>query len=84
MKGLKMTREELTARVTDIFRRNFDDDSIALTDETTAADIEDWDSLEQINLLLAMEKEFGIKFSVGEVEGLRNVGEMLDLILKKL
>ncbi len=79
-----MSREELVSRVTDIFRRNFDDDSIVLTDETTAADIEEWDSLEQINLLLAMEKAFSIKFSVGEVEGLRNVGEMLDLIESKL
>ena len=79
-----MDREELTARVTEIFRNNFDDDEIVLTDDTTAADIEDWDSLEQINLLVAMEREFGIKFSVGEVEGLRNVGEMLDLIGNKL
>ena len=79
-----MNREELTARVTDIFRNNFDDDEIVLTDETTAADIEDWDSLEQINLLVEMEREFGIKFTVGEVEGLRNVGEMLDLIESKI
>ena len=52
--------------------------------DTTAADIEDWDSIEQINLLLTIEKEFGIKLSVGDAEGLRNVGEMLDLIESKL
>ncbi len=79
-----MNRAELTSQVTEIFRDNFDDEEIVLTDETTAADIEDWDSLEQINLLVAMERRFGIKFSVGEVEGLRNVGEMLDLIERKL
>jgi len=79
-----MTRLELTEKVTDIFRRNFDDEDIVLTDETTAADIEDWDSIEQINLLLTIEKEFGIKLSVGDAEGLRNVGEMLDLIESKL
>lgn len=79
-----MNRNELIEKVTEIFRNNFDDDDIVLTDETTAADIEDWDSLEQINLLVAMEREFSIKFSVGEVEGLRNVGEMIDLIASKL
>ena len=79
-----MTRLELTEKVTDIFRRNFDDEDIVLTDETTAADIEDWDSIEQINLLQTIEKEFGIKLSVGDAEGLRNVGEMLDLIESKL
>ena len=79
-----MTRLELTEKVTDIFRRNFDDEDIVLTDETTAADIEDWDSIEQINLLLTIEKEFSIKLSVGDAESLRNVGEMLDLIESKL
>ncbi len=79
-----MTREEIYAEATEIFRDLFDDDEIEINDETTAADIEDWDSLEQINLLVAMEKRFKIKFSVGEVEGLRNVGEMIDLIASKL
>lgn len=79
-----MDRTEILSRATDIFRDIFDDDEIVITDETTAADIEDWDSLEQINILVAMEREFGIKFSVGEVEGLANVGEMLDLIESKV
>lgn len=79
-----MTREEVMERVQDIFRNNFDDESIVLTDETVASDIEDWDSLEQINLLVAIQKEFDIKFSVGEVEGLQDVGEMIDLVMSKL
>ena len=51
-----------------------------ITRETCADDIEDWDSLEQINLLTAMEKKFGIKFQLADVRGLANVGDLLDLI----
>ena len=79
-----MNRTEISEKVQEIFRNIFDDDSLEITDVTTAADVEDWDSLEQINILVAMEKEFSVKFSVGEVEGLKNVGEMIDLIVSKL
>ncbi|NLC78131.1 MAG: acyl carrier protein [Ruminococcaceae bacterium] len=79
-----MNRTEISEKVQEIFRNIFDDDSLEITDVTTAADVEDWDSLEQINILVAMEKEFSVKFSVGEVEGLKNVGEMIDLIASKL
>ncbi len=79
-----MNRTEITEKVTEIFREIFDDDELVISGETTANDIEDWDSLEQINILVAIEKAFSIKFSVSEVEGLRNVGEMLDLIERKL
>ena len=60
----------------------FDDDEIVLTDETTADDIEDWDSLEQINLLVAIEKQFNIKFQLADVADLENVGAMADLVEK--
>ena len=53
-------------------------------DATTAADIEDWDSLEHINLIVAIEKCFGIKFNIGEVSSMKNVGEMVDYILAKV
>lgn len=79
-----MNRAEILDQVQNILRGIFDDDEMEVTDETTAADVEDWDSLEQINILVAMEKSFQVKFSVGEVEGLRNVGEMIDLIASKL
>ena len=79
-----MNRAEVYEAATEIFKDIFDDDSIEIDDNTTAADIEDWDSLEQINILVAMEKRFKVKFSIGEVEGLRNVGEMIDLIMSKL
>ena len=66
--------------VQQIFRDNFDDEELVLTRETCADDIEDWDSLEQINLLTAMEKKFGLKFGLADVRDLQNVGDLLDLI----
>lgn len=66
--------------VQQIFRDNFDDEELALTRETCADDIEDWDSLEQINLLTAIEKKFGLKFGLADVRDLQNVGDLLDLI----
>ena len=74
--------DEIYKKLTKVFREVFDDDSIVLTPETTADDIEDWDSLEQINLLTAMEKAFGLKFKLEDVRGLKNVGELLDLIAR--
>ena len=79
-----MTREEVYAKLNEVFRDVFDDEDIVLSDETTAADIEDWDSLEHINLVVAMEKRFNMKFNIKEVGKLQNVGEMADLILSKM
>ncbi len=79
-----MIREEIFGRLNEVFRDVFDDDSISVTDTTTADDIEDWDSLEHINLVVAVEKEFGIKFNIGEVNTMKNVGEMVDIILKRI
>lgn len=75
-----MSEQEIFDSVQEIFRTVFDDDSIVLTRETTADDIEDWDSLEQINLLVAIEKKFSIKFKLEDVKNLPNVGAMLDLV----
>ena len=79
-----MTREEAYAKLNEVFRDVFDDETIEVNDATTANDIEDWDSLEHINLVVAVEKCFGIKFNMGEVAKLKNVGEMTDLILSKI
>ena len=79
-----MTREEAYIKLNEVFRDVFDDESIEVNDATTANDIEDWDSLEHINLVVAVEKSFGIKFNMGEVAKLKNVGEMTDLILSKI
>ena len=75
-----MTREVIFEELTEIFRDIFDDEEIELTDETTADDIEDWDSLEQINLLVAIEKKFSVKFQLSDVNGLANVGDMVSLV----
>lgn len=79
-----MSREEVYAKLNPVFRDVFDDDEITVNDATTAADIEDWDSLEHINLVVAIEKCFGVKFNIGEVSSMKNVGEMVDYILAKL
>jgi acyl carrier protein len=79
-----MTREEAYSKLNEVFRDVFDDESIEVNDSTTANDIEGWDSLEHINLVVAVEKCFGIKFNMGEVAKLKNVGEMMDLILSKI
>ena len=77
-----MTREEAFKRLTKVFREVFDDESITLRDETTAADIEDWDSFEHINLISAVEDEFQFKIPMGKVITMKNVGEMVDIILE--
>lgn len=79
-----MTREEIFDSLNEVFRDVFDDDDITVTENTTADDIEDWDSLEHINLIVATEKKFGVKFTMGEVTGMKNVGEMVDVILQRI
>lgn len=79
-----MTREEVMEKVTAIFRDVFDDDDLIVTDSTNSDDIEDWDSLEHIALIVSMEKEFDMKFDIKEVNKLENVGQMVDMIVSKL
>ena len=79
-----MTREEIYTRLNQVFQDVFDDENITVNDKTTANDIEDWDSLEHINLIVAIENEFKIKFNMGEVTTMKNVGEMVDIIINKL
>ena len=67
-----------------IFRQVFDDESITVTRLTTADDVDGWDSLSHINLVVAVETEFRIRFALGELQALKNVGDMADLIEKKV
>jgi acyl carrier protein len=67
-----------------IFREVFDDDSLEISEETTASDVDGWDSLSHINLVLSVEMAFGIRFALGELEELKNVGDMFKLINKKM
>ncbi len=79
-----MNKEEVYERLNNVFRDVFDDESIVVKPETTSKDIEDWDSLEHINLIVAVENEFGIKFNMGEVTTMKNVEEMVDIILSRV
>lgn len=67
-----------------VFREVFYDSTITLRRETTADDIDDWDSLTHMNLVIALELKFKIKFALGELQQLKNLGGMLDLINRKL
>ena len=77
-----MDKNQILDAVQNIFRDTFDDDTLVITPATSAQDIEDWDSLEQINLLTAMEKKFGIKFKLEDVRNLNSVGDILELIAR--
>ena len=75
---------EIFDRLNEVFRDVFDDDSITVNENTTAADIEDWDSLNHITLIDAVESEFGVHFTMGEVSGMKNVGEMAAIIKERI
>ena len=79
-----MTEEQIRAGLTDIFRDIFDDPALVISDETTADDIEEWDSLNHINLVVAAQQRFGVKFKTAEIEELKNVGELVHLIGRRL
>ena len=79
-----MEKEEIYTRLNKVFREVFDDESINVTENTTANDIPDWDSLEHINLIVAVEEEFNIKFNMGEVTTMKNVGEMANIIASRI
>jgi acyl carrier protein len=71
------SREEILAKLEDIFRSVFADDRIVLTEGTTAADVTGWDSLQQIKIILACEKKLGIRLRARDINALENVGEMI-------
>lgn len=79
-----MTKEQVFESLTEVFRDVFDDESISVNASTTSNDIEDWDSLEHINLIAAVEQEFGVKFNMGQVVSMKNVGEMADIIISQI
>lgn len=75
-----MDKADIIKRLNEVFQDVFDDEDIVVDEETTADDIEDWDSIEHINLISAVESEFGIRFTMGEVSGMKDVGEMISII----
>ena len=79
-----MTKDETYAALTGVFRDVFDDDGIVLHESTTADDIAEWDSQTHINLILAAEMRFGVRFRTSELDSLKNVGDFASLIQAKL
>jgi acyl carrier protein len=75
---------EIKDRLQRTFQNIFDDSSIQIDTSTTADDIEDWNSLTHIDLIVAIEKEFKIRFSTAEVTGMKDVGDLIGLIERKL
>jgi len=78
-----METTEIVSRLTPIFRDVFSDDALVVSKGMTAADVPTWDSLSNINMIIAVEKAFGVKFSIKDVRSLKNVGELLELIKRK-
>ena len=79
-----MERSEILAKVEEIFREELELDDLVLTDETTADDVEEWDSLSHVQLVAAMEEAFGIEFKSREILSWENIGDLIDSNEKKL
>jgi len=75
-------RKEILFRLTNIFRDVFDDETLNITEETSAADIAEWDSLMHITLCVASEREFNVRLNSTEIARLDNVGGLIDLLTK--
>jgi acyl carrier protein len=75
-----MTKEQVLHALTEIFRDVFDDPALVITADTTAEDIKDWDSVNHINIVVAAEIRFKVKFKTAEIEELKNVGDFVQLI----
>lgn len=73
---------EIVTQLREVFRNVFHDDEIDISPVTTAEDVEGWDSLMHVTLIVAVEKSFGVRFLSGQVAGLKNVGELVALIEK--
>lgn len=80
-----MTEAEIWATLTEVFRDIFEEDDLTLSPEMTADDVEDWDSLSNVQLLIAVERAFkGLRFNTGEIANLKNVGELVSVIARRL
>lgn len=79
-----MTEPEILSRVQRVFVDLFDDPGIVLDRDTTAADVDGWDSLATVELMIELEDEFGVRFATGEMTQMKNVGELLDRIARRL
>jgi acyl carrier protein len=78
-----VVRDEVIKRLVPIMEDTFDEDKVVYADSLSADDIEEWDSLSHIRFMIAVEKEFGVRFSTSEIEGFKNAGELVDALLGK-
>jgi acyl carrier protein len=78
-----MDRPDIHTQLTEIFRDIFDDPSLVVRPEMSAKDIPEWDSFNHINIIVAAEQRFGVKFRTADIDGLRSVGEFAELIARK-
>lgn len=78
------TVEAVLTRITKVFKEVFDDDTLELTRQTTALNIDGWDSMMQVNLVIAVEQEFGVRFSGKEMSSFQSVGDLEDLVRARL
>ncbi len=79
-----MSSTEVMSRLSRLFQKVFEDGSLIVNEATTARDVENWDSLNHLELILSVEEEFGIKFSLGELQDMKNVGMLAQSIESKL
>lgn len=77
------TSDAIHAQLTDVFRDVFDDDALTVGMSTTAADVDGWDSMTHVRLMLSVERAFGVKFTASEIGRLKKVGDLIDLIARK-
>ncbi len=75
--------EQINNRLNEVFQEVFDDEDLFIDDDTNADSIDDWDSMEHINLVVAVEEEFGMKFSMDEIAEMQNVGDMVEIIKER-
>jgi acyl carrier protein len=80
----KLTREYLLAKITDVLAEVIDDPTLHLSEATMADEVSEWDSINHVKLLLGLESDLGFQFAADEVSGLRKVGDLIDLIQKKM
>jgi acyl carrier protein len=79
-----MERADVYEKLTGIFRKVFDNDSLEIHDELTANDVESWDSLTHMLLITEVENSFSVKFRLKDLNKMRNVGDLVDILITKL
>ena len=79
-----MNKNEIFSRVQEIFIDVFDDENLEINNSTNSEDIEEWDSLNHIQLVLSIEKTLNVRFKTGEIQSLKDVGEMVVLLEEKI